>query len=94
MPYLFVRHRVRDFGRWKAIFDGHAAARQALGCLGGQLFRNSEDPSDVSVLLQWRSLEGARAFTAPADLGRIQEDAGVLGEVTCLFLGDPEPVSV
>jgi hypothetical protein len=30
MAHLLVRHKVADFDRWKAVFDGHAAAQSVL----------------------------------------------------------------
>jgi hypothetical protein len=45
MAHLPVRHKVADFGRWKAVFDGHAAAQRAAGITVTNVMRNVEDPS-------------------------------------------------
>lgn len=88
MATLLIRHRVRDYARWKAAFDGHAAEREAAGSLGGRVFRDGDDPEDVVVLLEWDDLDRARDFAEREDLGRVMEDAGVLGEPEFLFLAD------
>ena len=91
MAWLLVRHKVRDFAVWKEVFESHSEARAALGCKGGRILRSLDDPDDVTVLLEWESEEGMRAFTARPDLEGTQERAGILGQVLCLFLGEGEP---
>jgi hypothetical protein len=50
MPYLFERHRVRDYARWREVFDADTENREAAGCRGARIFRNTEDPEEVVVL--------------------------------------------
>jgi hypothetical protein len=32
MPYLLERHEVRDYDRWREVFDADAEGRKAAGC--------------------------------------------------------------
>jgi hypothetical protein len=32
MPYLLERHEVRDYDRWREVFDADAEGREAAGC--------------------------------------------------------------
>ena len=31
MGLMIIRHKVKDFGKWKTAFDGHAGAQKAAG---------------------------------------------------------------
>jgi len=79
MPYLLERHEVRDYARWREVFDADAEGRKAAGCLGARIFRNTEDPQEVVVLFEWDSLESARQRIESASLGRKFDEAGVSG---------------
>ena len=79
MTYLLERHKVRDYDRWRAVFDGDAADREAAGCLGARVVSNADDPEEVVVLFEWDGQERARQRIESATLGREFEEAGVSG---------------
>jgi heme-degrading monooxygenase HmoA len=81
MPYLFERHRVRDYARWREVFDADTRNREAAGCRGARVFRNAEDPEEVVVLFEWDSLERARRRIESARLKEEFEEAGVRGGI-------------
>jgi hypothetical protein len=35
MPYLLIRHKVKDYDKWKPVFDEHGSTRKANGSRGG-----------------------------------------------------------
>lgn len=94
MPYLLIRHALRDYNTWKPAFDDHAATREAAGCLGGQLFYVAADRTQVVVLFEWDTLENARAFADSADLDERMRWVGVEGEPEFTFLEDLEEIAV
>jgi hypothetical protein len=71
MPYLLERHKVRDYDRWRGVFDADSAGRAAAGCRGARIFRNAEDPEEVVVLFGIESATLSRKF----------EEAGVSGGI-------------
>jgi len=79
MTYLLERHKVRDYDRWRAVFDADAADREAAGCRGARVFRNADDPEEVVVLFEWDGQERARQRIESATLGQKFEEAGVSG---------------
>ena len=79
MPYLLERHKVRDYDRWREVFDADAGGREAAGCRGTRIFRNADDPEEVVVLFEWDTLKRARQRIESATLGREFEEAGVSG---------------
>jgi quinol monooxygenase YgiN len=78
--YLYVRHPVEDFRRWKEGFDKHATARQASGATGeAYVMRDTENLNEITLLLGWSNPDKARAFIQSASLKDAMRDAGVLG---------------
>jgi heme-degrading monooxygenase HmoA len=87
MAYIYVRHRVENYARWREGFDTHAAARQAGGATDEvYVMRNTDDPNDLTIILGWSDLEKARAFTQSASLKESMQNAGVTGQPEIRFL--------
>ena len=86
--YLFVRHRVMDFTRWKNAFDEGRMERLRAGMTSEQLFRSEDDLNDVLILHGWDSSERARKFVHAADLQEKIEMAGVMGMPEIVFLDE------
>ena len=77
MHYILIKHKVEDFGKWKELFDGHAATRSTAGSKGGYVFQSIDDPNEVSILLEWDTIDNARRFIESEDLKTTMEKAGV-----------------
>ena len=86
MPRLLVRHKVADYGKWKPLFDAHAAKQRAAGITGGRLFRNADDPQEVVILFKTDDLEATRRFVQSEDLKETMEKAGVIDKPDVYFL--------
>ena len=87
MTYIYVRHNVEDYARWKEGFDKHAAARQAGGATDEvYVMRNVEDPNEITVILGWNDVAKARAFTQSSSLKEAMQKAGVIGPPEIRFL--------
>lgn len=55
---------VEDYDLWKAAFDDLRSVLQTAGCKGEFVFRNADDPNQITVMSEIDSLEKARAFVA------------------------------
>jgi len=78
MPsFMLVRHKVKDFGTWKPVYDAHAPTRRAAGLTDRQVFHDRNDPSQVIVLFEAQDLDRAQAFAASDDLRETMMRAGV-----------------
>jgi hypothetical protein len=88
MPYLLIRHRVRDVARWQAVFAEYRITRQANGSRGGQVFCSDVDPNEIVVLLEWDDLDRARFFADSDDLLEAMDRAGVEDQPDIWFLED------
>ncbi|MCH7760163.1 antibiotic biosynthesis monooxygenase [candidate division TA06 bacterium] len=94
MAHILVRHKVADFDKWKAVFDEHSSVRQASGSKGGVVFRSSDDPNEVVILMEWENLEKARQFSQSEDLKEAMQKAGVADQPDIYFLDEADKPSV
>ncbi len=86
MAYVLVRHKVKDYAAWKAVFDSGAETQHAGGVRTYQVLHPDDDPNDLLVLHEWDSLDNARAMLGNPELRKMMEQAGVIGEPEVLFL--------
>ena len=86
MPFMLLRHKVRDFKTWKAGYDAHQPARTEAGLAEKHLLRNSDDPNEVVILFEAQDLDRAKAFTQSADLREKMEEFGVIDKPDIYFL--------
>ncbi len=88
MSYLFIRHRVADYDRWKSVYDADREKREAATLTERHLFRDAEDPNQVVLLFEVGDLDRALAFSRSDDLQQVMNQAGVLGGPEVLVLDD------
>ncbi|NIO21889.1 MAG: hypothetical protein GTN76_14455 [Candidatus Aenigmarchaeota archaeon] len=62
MPWIFVRHKVEDYSKWKPIFDEHGTTRKAIGSKRGYLFRSIDDTNEVLMFIEVDDLENVIKF--------------------------------
>ena len=93
MPYMLVRHKVKDYAKWKPIYDEHAATRKASGSKGARLFRNADNPNELMILFEWDDLVKARKFAQSEDLIKTMQKAGVYDKPDIYFLDEIERTS-
>jgi heme-degrading monooxygenase HmoA len=94
MAYILVQQSVEDYEKWKALFDGDGPIRQAGGSKGGIVLRNADDPNHITVLLEWDSLENARAFVSSDELRERMQRAGVTSSPDVYFLDEAARAAV
>lgn len=73
MPYVLIEHLVGDFELFKEVFLDDSDRRKRFGSLGGRVFRASDDPSEVIVLLEWDTVDRAREFAHSLELHQAAE---------------------
>jgi hypothetical protein len=73
-----VRHRVADFDTWKAGFDAAADFRAAAGMTAHSIYTDEADPQMVVAVLDFESLEKAKAHVADPNLAEKMKELGVL----------------
>ena len=87
MINLLIRHTIADFAKWHAGFDAHEAARRAAGATGvKQVYRDMENPNQITVMLEWNNAENAQNFISDPALKEVMNAAGVTGAPEVHFL--------
>jgi hypothetical protein len=92
MVHLIVRHKVADYTHWKEAFDAHLNTRKSAGETDCRVMVAVEDPRDVTLLLDWDSLERARKFAGSDILKQAMQAAGVVGDADFRFVEDARTV--
>lgn len=86
MTYMMIIKSVKDYDKWKTIFDEHENTREKMGSKGASVLRNKNVPDQVVVILEWQDMESAKKFIETEDLNLIMEKAGVIGLPAVYYL--------
>jgi hypothetical protein len=68
MVYVLIQHEISDFEMLKRVYMDDAERRRRLGCQRGHIWRAADDPNNVSVVLEWDTVENAREFAGSFEL--------------------------
>jgi hypothetical protein len=87
MGMMIVRHKVRDYGQWRPIFDQHAEMQRAAGLINPRVYHSADsNKSEIVVVFDTEDTKKAKDFAASADLKEAMMEAGVLDTPTIYFL--------
>jgi hypothetical protein len=76
---VFVRHEIGDYAAWKKAYDDFGATRKKFGVIAQEVYRSIENPNEVTLTHDFKTLQKARAFAASVELKAAMEKAGVTG---------------
>jgi len=79
MASILIQQSVKDYSEWKKVFDSLSSLRASKGALSDQVFQDASDMNKVTVLVQYNSVESAKAWAESPELRAAQEKAGILG---------------
>ncbi|MCO4747383.1 MAG: cyclase [Proteobacteria bacterium] len=86
MATAIVRHRVSNYTEWRAAFDGALHLHQTAGVTGSQIFTSSNDENDVTAVIEFQTIDQAKAHFANAELKAAMQQAGVVSKPEIQFL--------
>jgi hypothetical protein len=84
--YMLVRHKVRDFSKWKPGYDAHLPKRNEAGLTEKYLLRGAKDPNEVIILFEAKDIKRAEDFARSVDLKETMKKVGVVDEPNIYFL--------
>lgn len=85
MVRLFVRHSVENADKWLSGYLAGSQFRDANKVVADGVYRNVDDPNDLTVWHDFETAEAARAFAALPELKAIMLELGVVGEPSVWF---------
>jgi len=86
MAYLLIRHKVKDFRKWKPVYDDHEEGRREAGIQELHLFQNTDNPNEIVALFEVDDVGKARQFIQSDALREEMQRAGVADEPSVYFL--------
>lgn len=86
MATLLVHHKVQDYSAWRKVFDDHDKTRREFGSTGNQVLKSASDPNDLTVIMDWPSVDAAKAFATSDSLKEAMKNAGVISQPEVMFL--------
>ncbi len=91
MPQMLVQHKVQDYDKWKILFDVSLPVRKMAGEKSCRIFRNTEDPNDLTILFDWKDAKLAIQYSESEELKTAMKASGVLDTPKVYLLpGDME----
>ena len=90
MAVMIVKHKVADFNNWKKAFDSMTPVRKSHGWLGHEVYRDPQDPNDVTIVNRVATIEGAKAYGTSPELKAAMQNGGIVSEPSISFLQDEE----
>ena len=69
MGMMIIRHKVRDYGHWRPLFDGHGEMQKAAGLTNPRVYHSADsNKSEIVVVFDTKDTKSAKAFAASDDL--------------------------
>jgi len=94
MVYVLVDHNVKDYAKWKPVFDKSMSMVKKAGGQKRKLFHVSGEPNHVCVLVEWDTLDNAKKFFTSEDLMKAFQESGVIGTPMVVYLDKIEDVKI
>ena len=88
MGFVTIKARIADYDTYKKVYDGMTSVRKEWGCKSERAFRNSSNPSEVMVLLEWDDMRKCQEYTMSTDARDAMSRAGVQGTPEITFLNE------
>ena len=89
MSYMHIVHTVEDYAKWRTVFDEDARTNhRANGITESRVFRNTNKPNEIIVMLKIDDLEKVRKYTESESLKEAMQRAGVIGHPTIYFIDE------
>ena len=87
MGMMIIRHKVRDYGQWRPIFDRHTKMQKAAGLSNPRVYHSADsNKSEIVVVFDTKDTKMAKDFAASVDLKEAMAEAGVVDIPTIYFL--------
>jgi len=85
MAMLIVQLRVRDYRKWRRVYDAQAHLRKKATMGSAQVYRDAYDPHKLAIVFKVRDVDKAKAYLDSAHLQEVMKTAGVIGKAARTF---------
>ncbi len=88
MPYMFGRATVEDYATFRDAFDDAEEIRRSAGSTGEAVYQSPDDPNEVTVQIEFPTVEAAKVYALSQGLREAMQRAGVQGPPTIWFVNE------
>jgi hypothetical protein len=78
MRYIQVRYQVRDYARWRAVFDDDIAHQRGSDVYIRHVLHDEKDPNQITLIAQIKNRAGPIALSRRKNIDELIEKAGLL----------------
>jgi hypothetical protein len=82
MAMLIVQLRVKDYRKWRRVYDVQAPARRKATLGSAQVYRDADDPNKLAIVFKVKDLGKAKEYLESDELSKVMKAAGVIGKPT------------
>ncbi|MFA0814043.1 DUF1330 domain-containing protein [Microbulbifer epialgicus] len=79
MIYLFMHATVKDFDKWNQVLADFEPKLKNMGATATSVYREVNNPNDVTVIHEFPSKEQAKAFVTSSELHEARKQSHVIG---------------
>jgi hypothetical protein len=82
---MFEESHVKDFSKWKSVFDHYRIVRQMYGFLNERIFQDTDNPNHITLVFDISSKTEAIKWMTSDKLKNALNEAGVIGHPKYFF---------
>jgi hypothetical protein len=86
MSTVILSHKVKDYAKWRPVFDSDIKRRKGAGFKNEKVFRASDDPNHVYIVAEVSDPSIFKSMVNDPDLAAIMEKAGVVSKPSAVVL--------
>ena len=86
MVRMFIRHTVRDYRKWRKVYDAFDKERATMGVSGHAVYRSLAKPNEITVSHDFSNISKAKAFASSPRLKEVMKSGGIASVPTIWFV--------
>jgi hypothetical protein len=87
-----VHMKVPDYDGWKRMFDERADVRAQSGCLGHTIYRDVDDPSELTIIFEFATRVQGDEYMRSHSLAEALKSVGVASVPSGTWVDEVEDV--
>jgi hypothetical protein len=86
MTTLIISHKVKDYAKWRPVFDADLPRRKSAGLKNERVFRAADDPNNIFIQSEVSNPEEAAKMMDDPGMAEKLKEAGVITKPTVIVL--------
>jgi len=86
MSKVILTHRVKDYAKWRPIYDADVKRRNDAGWRNTTVYRPVDDPNNLFIIGEVDDPSKLQKMVSDPELAKVMEQAGVISKPEVTFL--------